>query len=1126
MLAHSCHSQAHSCPFLSTATRCTKDAQRGPGLGGGIVSSDRNPKSEFTRMASETEEFKSITNALAEIHTLLEQGQNLAAIDLALQYLNLSTDEKTNRRFLRLLCRAALVHCNATVTDNEPAIDAAFHPELSSPIRRFLAICFLRAMETNPNLFNDVALRNRTFLLFDGEIPDLYKDSKIDVRRQTHEKEAALRSYVHDAEHELEEILRPLERMKETAWESVAHSRTDILRLLRKYGSILNPFLSKDLLGRGMEEQFQQVRDYLESDEWSALHTYERARTGLLAYWQQGKEFRTKYSSMLCERLAQILFTICERKFEQSGAGKPAKLIARPSDKKYPLYSVGRLVNLGFSLENIGPGYARDVSCSLSSDGSAIVKRGELFLGNLGVDKIAVEFPVEISEAVNSVVVDLSWTWLNFDGSSGHESGMFELFGQQADIDWEQLTIEEPYKLEPITLEQELVGRTEILSQLAAKARGARIGSACIWGQKRVGKTSIAKTLKTRLSSEPDKNLIILFVEAGEYIHSDANRTIEQLGTKICKQIALSDARFKNVPKPIFDGALSPLSDYCDEVLAISSDLRIVILLDEFDSVPSELYRRGSTGETFFATIRSLSQKGPIGFILIGGERMRYAFDCQGQALNKFQMIRVDYLDRSRHWTDYQDLITRPTKNWLQFSDSAFVKIYSESAGNPYYTVLICRSLFALMVARRDSYVTEREAEDAVTAALGDASTVNFQHFWDDAIIETGIQAEEISMRRRYVLLSLAEGMGHKSGASRDEVVKSARRYGLDARAVENELNEFIQREVLMERDGELSCKVPFLGRWLRTVGPRQISTTYTEAEALRISREEEDKATIRAEEVVRLIGRWGAYKGRSVTTDEVRAWLEQFGRKSDQRLMFKILQSIRFYTEDEVRNGVKVAHGIVVRGLVERVSHKQVKRWQSLIVSYLDGAGKSGARFASLFITENEMYRESLVERGQLKSTLVKRDDIQGLVFVDDFVGTGHSATEYLQSFIHECGDVIKEKSIKVFFLAVSGFVGGMRYLEEHIKSNLVSINVHFCELLDESDACFHDQSKTFTEQKERQRAKEIAFSKGATICKPAPLGYSGSEALVVFSHNCPNNTLPILWEKSREWTPLFRRD
>lgn len=830
---------------------------------------------------------------------------------------------------------------------------------------------------------------------------------------------------------------------------------------------------------------------------------------------------------MLCEKLSLVLRAICEQKFEKSGAGKPASLQAKALDKKYPLHSVGRIVGFGFNLENVGSGYAREVSCSISGDGACSIKRTELFLGSLGVGTIEVEFQAEISKPADSTLVELSWTWLNFDRTWGQECRLFELFGQQYNVDWDRLAHEEPYKLEPITSEEELVGRTEILSQLAAKVHGARVGSACIWGQKRVGKTSIAKTLKSRISQEHDSaSAVVLFLEAGEYVHPDANRTIEQLGSKICRQLASSQARFKDVPKPSFDGALSALSDYCDDVLAIAPDLRIIIVLDEFDSVPAELYRRGPTGEAFFATIRSLSQKGSIGFILVGGERMRYAFDCQGQALNKFQMIRVDHLDRSKHWSDYQDLVTRPTKGWFQFNDLALLTIYSESAGNPYYTVLICRSLFTLMVLRRDSYVTEREASEAVALAIGDASTVNFQHFWDDAIVDTGVRAEEVSMRRRYVLLSLAEAMGCKSGASLDDIATVAARYSLDARTVANEINEFIQREVLVEKDGQFSCKVPFLGRWLSTVGPRQISTTYTEAEALRIYQEEEEKVAVRSEEIVKLIEGWDAYKGRSISPENVRAWLGQFGRKSDQRLMFRILQCLRFYSEDEVRNKMKIAHGIVIRGLVERVLHKQVKRWQSLVLSYLDGPGKSGARFAKLYIDENDIYNESFVERGQLRTTLAKRDDVQALVFIDDFVGSGHSATEYLRAFFDECGDLVREKSIKVFFVSVCGFESGIRYLEESLAAVDLEVRIHTCDSLDDSNVCFGDKSKVFANQNERSRARDIAEAKGNVLCKPAPLGYNDSQALIAFSHNCPNNTLPIFWEKSREWAPLFRRD
>src|SRR5205085_1307408 len=131
--------------------------------------------------------------------------------------------------------------------------------------------------------------------------------------------------------------------------------------------------------------------------------------------------------------------------------------------------------------------------------------------------------------------------------------------------------------------------------------------------------------------------------------------------------------------------------------------------------------------------------------------------------------------------------------------------------------------------------------------------------------------------------------------ASRDRISEAAHAYGLDPRTISNELNEFIQREVLVEEDGQIGCKVPFFARWLKTVGPRQISTTYTEAQALKIYREEQEKSSVRSQEIVRLLERWPAYKGRSISPDHIRSWLEQFGKPSEQRLMFRLLQGVTF---------------------------------------------------------------------------------------------------------------------------------------------------------------------------------------------------------------------------------------
>jgi len=48
-----------------------------------------------------------------------------------------------------------------------------------------------------------------------------------------------------------------------------------------------------------------------------------------------------------------------------------------------------------------------------------------------------------------------------------------------------------------------------------------------------------------------------------------------------------------------------------------------------------------------------------------------------------------------------------------------------------------------------------------------------------------------------------------------------------------------------------------------------------------------------------------------------------------------------------------------------------------------------------------------------------------------------------------------------------------------------------------------------------------------GRDLGSDEPLGTGNLQALVVFEHNCPNNSLPVLWKGSETlpWTPLFPR-
>jgi hypothetical protein len=137
-----------------------------------------------------------------------------------------------------------------------------------------------------------------------------------------------------------------------------------------------------------------------------------------------------------------------------------------------------------------------------------------------------------------------------------------------------------------------------------------------------------------------------------------------------------------------------------------------------------------------------------------------------------------------------------------------------------------------------------------------------------------------------------------------------------------------------------------------------------------------------------------------------------------------------------------------------------------------------------------------------------------------------GNLRIGYLAKLSEEVGHILSSRPFRVFFVAISGFEKALARVEEKIETLKLNITVHLCDGLNDSHRCFSERSGIYSSENERMAATDIAYRKGVALCKQAPLGYGDCQALVVFSHNCPNNTLPILWDHGRHWTPLFRRD
>jgi len=113
----------------------------------------------------------------------------------------------------------------------------------------------------------------------------------------------------------------------------------------------------------------------------------------------------------------------------------------------------------------------------------------------------------------------------------------------------------------------------------------------------------------------------------------------------------------------------------------------------------------------------------------------------------------------------------------------------------------------------------------------------------------------------------------------------------------------------------------------------------------------------------------------------------------------------------------------------------------------------------------------------------------------------------------------------LQVYFIAICGFQKAQNKVERKLEELKIPVKIHICDPLDDTAKIFSDKSPIFPDPTEREKAKQIVEGYGLQLVKNTPLGYGDCQAVIVFEHNCPNNSLPILWKESSKWKPLFKR-
>lgn len=890
---------------------------------------------------------------------------------------------------------------------------------------------------------------------------------------------------------------------------------------------------------RGLFEELETLTTANDQQASAALDSTRIALEGLQNLCSSTTFFVSDFLSPFCHHISDALTRYYTSRRQGMGATIRFQL---PDNsilgKAYPLFDKTRDIAISLPFLNEGPATAIDVRASLESPQDDVVIEHDISLGNIPPGPFAISVQVLRDQPLSFLKIDaeLSWSCAASDDRQSKKVS-FRVESQREDIPWSDLETAEPYST-GVAEGDQFVGRREKVLSIAGRFLRDRMLSTYITGQKRIGKTSLAFAVRDHIrAKDTEERFRFIELEWGSFAGSDPQETVKSLGEQIAAILVSELKTPYQVSRSTFSGTLAPLIDISKRLQKERPELRFVIVLDEFDEIHPEMYRHGRLAEALFSNLRTLSSQKNIALMLIGGEKMPYVMSAQGDQLNQFVREDLTYFSRSEEWEDLKQLITLPVRGSMTFREAAITEIATRASGHPYYTKLLCAQIFRDAVRLRDADITIVEVDSSFSRLVADLDVNAFAHYWKDGISSGFEQEESIALRRCRLLVGFGRVLRSGRQSSIEAISAQAVSVGLPKHEVQPLLNDLSRRGILRESGAVFSCTVPLFEAWLQEIGVNRIivDTLGDELAAKLLSVEE--RAYVTAAEVVELVSRWPTYRGQKISSDNVRRWIEQVPSREKQRYLFTLLQKLRFVSEGEVREKLRDASRMIRDELQQFVRTSRASRRNDIVVTYVDGPGKSGAYYASKFAEENYISSKAVLPLSDFskQAGIHEREtdiSVNAVIVVDDVLATGTSMADNISKFLTQNLDFLVERSAFVGVVALFSTAAGEAKVRKSLLGGApIRCDLRICESLDDSFCAFPESANSlgiWPDRESLDKAKALCLDLGARIYRNNPLGFGGKGLLLVFPTTAPNNSLPILHSKSKgqpEWHPLFER-
>lgn len=360
--------------------------------------------------------------------------------------------------------------------------------------------------------------------------------------------------------------------------------------------------------------------------------------------------------------------------------------------------------------------------------------------------------------------------------------------------------IDSPYIIGvPLTEKQEIfIGRTDISGRIEQLIRDRRQPPLLLYGQRRVGKTSLLNNLGRLLPT----NIVPMFVD----LQGPASRAQDEAGFlyNVGRGMRQSAQKQRGVQlPPLSRELLAPdpftlFEEWLDGVeLALDGQMAL-LMLDEFEALEQVLARERLEEEIVLGMLRHLIQHRPQFKVLLSGSHTLNEFQRWASYLINVQVIHIGYLSPA----EARQLIEAPVQDFaLRYQEAASQRVYALTQGHPFLVQLLCAEIVALKneqtaVARR--LATVADVETAVADAL-----VHGSFFFAD------IQQNQVDELGAALLLTLArQGEGGLLTLADFTAVHP------DTAVLQHSLQQLCHRELLEATTDGYRFQVELIRRW------------------------------------------------------------------------------------------------------------------------------------------------------------------------------------------------------------------------------------------------------------------------------------------------------------------------